>query len=122
VLAVPHRQDNMKNIEEGTRGVALDPKRGKVPVVFEHRDLTLDSGVVVTNVLAGVAEDTGEVLTIPAQSTPRIELARQSAKDAGLVEQTELVRDIRDARAEMARGEGIAHEDIAAELRSRLER
>jgi predicted DNA-binding protein len=71
----------MKIIEEGTRGVALAPERGKVPVVFEYRDLTLDSGVVVKDVLVGVAEDTGEVLTIPAQSTPRIKLARLAAKD-----------------------------------------
>jgi hypothetical protein len=28
----------MKIIEEGTRGVALAPERGKVPVVFEYRD------------------------------------------------------------------------------------
>ena len=71
----------MKIIEEGTRGVALAPERGKVPVVFEYRDLILDSGVVVKDVLVGVAEDTGEVLTIPAQSTPRIKLTRQAAKD-----------------------------------------
>lgn len=39
-----------------------------------------------------------------------------------LVEQVELIRDIRDARAEMARGEGIPHEDVVAELRARLKR
>jgi hypothetical protein len=66
---------------KGTRGVALAPERGKVPVVFEYRDLTLDSGVVVKDVLVGVAEDTGEVLTVPAQSTPRIKLARLAGKD-----------------------------------------
>jgi hypothetical protein len=71
----------MKIIEEGTRGVALSPERGRVPVVFEYRDLTLDSGVVVKDVLVGVAEDTGEVLTVPAQSTPRIKLARMGTKD-----------------------------------------
>ena len=71
----------MKIIQEGARAVALAPGRGKVPVVFEYRTLTLDSGVVVEDVLVGVAEDTGEVLTVPAQSTPRIQLARQAAKD-----------------------------------------
>jgi predicted DNA-binding protein len=71
----------MKIIEEGTRGIALSPERGKVSVVFEYRDLTLDSGVVVKNVLVGVAEDTGEVLVVPAQSTPRIKLTRLAAKD-----------------------------------------
>jgi antitoxin YefM len=39
-----------------------------------------------------------------------------------LVEQVELIRDIRDARAEMARGEGIPHEDVVAELRARMKR
>ena len=39
-----------------------------------------------------------------------------------LVEQVELIRDIRDARAEMARGEGIPHEEVVAELRARLKR
>lgn len=71
----------MEIIEEGTRGVALDPERGRISVVFEYRDLTLDSGVMIKDILVGVAEDTGEVLTIPAQSTPRIKLARQAAKD-----------------------------------------
>ena len=71
----------MKIIEAGTRGVALAPSGGKVPVVFEYRDLTLDSGLVVRDVLVGVAEDSGEVLTVPSQSTPRIKLARQAAKD-----------------------------------------
>jgi len=71
----------MKIIEEGTRGVVLAPERGKVPVVFEYRDLTLDSGLVVRDVLVGVAEDTREVVTVPAQSTPRIRLARQAAKE-----------------------------------------
>jgi hypothetical protein len=71
----------MKFIEEGTRGVALAPGRGTVAVVFEYRDLPLDSGAVVRNVLVGVDEVTGEVLTVPAQSTPRIRLARQAVKD-----------------------------------------
>jgi hypothetical protein len=52
-----------------------------VAVVFEYRDLPLDSGAVVRNVLVGVDEVTGEVLTVPAQSTPRIRLARQAVKD-----------------------------------------
>lgn len=39
-----------------------------------------------------------------------------------LVEQVEFIRDIRDARAEMARGEGIPHEDVVAELRARMKR
>ena len=37
-----------------------------------------------------------------------------------LVEELELVRDIRQAKAELARGEGIPHEQVVAELRARL--
>jgi prevent-host-death family protein len=37
-----------------------------------------------------------------------------------LVEELELVRDIRLAKAELARGEGIPHEQVVAELRARL--
>jgi antitoxin YefM len=37
-----------------------------------------------------------------------------------MVDELELVRDIQRARAEMARGEGIAHDDVVTELRSRL--
>jgi len=71
----------MKIIEEGSRGVAVAPGRGKVSTVFEYRDVTLDSGVVVHDVLVGVAEDTGEILTMPAQSAPKVKMARQAAKD-----------------------------------------
>jgi prevent-host-death family protein len=39
-----------------------------------------------------------------------------------LVEELEVVRDIRMARAEIERGEGIPHEDVIEELRSRLPR
>ncbi|MEQ9569912.1 MAG: type II toxin-antitoxin system Phd/YefM family antitoxin [Longimicrobiales bacterium] len=38
-----------------------------------------------------------------------------------LVEQVEVIRDIRDAKSEMSRGEGIAHEEIVGEFRSRLQ-
>jgi prevent-host-death family protein len=39
-----------------------------------------------------------------------------------LIEQVELIHDIRDARAELARGEGIPHNEVVTELRSRLTR
>jgi PHD/YefM family antitoxin component YafN of YafNO toxin-antitoxin module len=39
-----------------------------------------------------------------------------------LIEQVELIHDIRDARAGLARGEGIPHDEVVAELRSRLTR
>ena len=37
-----------------------------------------------------------------------------------LVEEVEVVRDIRQAKAELARGEGIPHEQVVAELRALL--
>lgn len=37
-----------------------------------------------------------------------------------LVDEVELVRDIREARAELERGEGIPHDEVIRELRSRI--
>jgi hypothetical protein len=70
----------MKILREGDTGVALAPGRGKVPVVYRYQDYDLDSGVRVKNVLLGIDPETGEVLTVPAQSTAKIKAAR-SAKD-----------------------------------------
>jgi len=39
-----------------------------------------------------------------------------------LVDEIEVIRDIRAAKAELARGEGIPHEEVVAELRGRLKR
>jgi prevent-host-death family protein len=39
-----------------------------------------------------------------------------------LVDEVELLRDIRQGRAELARGEGIPHEEVVSELRARLKR
>jgi len=44
------------------------------------------------------------------------------AQYEALVDEIELIRDIRQAKAELARGEGIPHEDVVAELRKRLKR
>ena len=71
----------MRIIQEGERGVALSPKLGRVPVVYKYRDLVLDSGIHVSDVLVGVHEDTDQVLAIAAQSTPRIKEARKGSKD-----------------------------------------
>lgn len=38
-----------------------------------------------------------------------------------LMDEIELVRQIREARAELARGEGVAHDQVVAELRARLD-
>jgi len=39
-----------------------------------------------------------------------------------LIEEVEVIRDIRQAKAELARGEGIPHERVVAELRELLPR
>ena len=39
-----------------------------------------------------------------------------------LIEEVEVVRDIRQAKAELAAGEGLSHEDVVKELRARLPR
>ena len=39
-----------------------------------------------------------------------------------MVEEIEVIRDIRQAKAELARGEGIPHEEVVAELHARLKR
>ena len=39
-----------------------------------------------------------------------------------LIDEIEVIRDIRQAKAELARGEGIPHDEVVAELRARLPR
>ena len=39
-----------------------------------------------------------------------------------LVDEIEVIRDIRQGKAELARGEGVPHEEVVAELRARLKR
>lgn len=39
-----------------------------------------------------------------------------------LVDEIELIRDIRQAKTELARGEGIPHEEVVTQLRERLKR
>lgn len=64
--------------------MALAPGDGRVPVIYEYRDLKLESGVVVPDVLVGVHEESGDVLTVPAQSTPKIKESRSAPKEAVL--------------------------------------
>jgi hypothetical protein len=72
----------MKIIREGDRGYALAPERGRVAVVYEYRTVELEkSRARVQNVLVGVDAETGEVLTIPAQSTPKLKAARDARKE-----------------------------------------
>lgn len=39
-----------------------------------------------------------------------------------MVDEIEVIRDIRQAKDELARGEGIPHDEVVAELRARLKR
>lgn len=72
----------MKILREGDRGYALAPERGRVEVVYEYRPFHLEEAdVTVKDVLVGVDIETGEVLTIPAQSTPKVKAARQAKKE-----------------------------------------
>lgn len=72
----------MKILRAGDRGQALAPERGRVEVVYEYRAVELgQTGVMVRDVLVGVDAETGEIVTIPAQSTPKLKAARDSRKD-----------------------------------------
>ena len=72
----------MKILREGDRGYALAPERGRVEVVYEYRTVELEkSKATVRNVLVGVDSETGEVLTVPAQSTPKLKAARDATKE-----------------------------------------
>ena len=74
----------MKILREGDRGYALAPKRGRVEIVYEYRTVELEtSKAKVQNVLVGVDAETGEVLTVPAQSTPKLKAAREAKKEEG---------------------------------------
>lgn len=61
--------------------MALAEGRGRVEVEYRYQELELDSGVRVPDVLVGVDPDTGRVLTVPAQSEPRIQEARIAVKE-----------------------------------------
>lgn len=75
----------MKILREGDRGTALAEGRGEVEVVYRYRHVTLEqTGVTVSDVLVGVDPETDEILTIPAQSTPKLKAAREGRKDAVL--------------------------------------
>ena len=72
----------MKILREGDRGYALAPDRGRVEIVYEYRTVELDeSKATVRNVLVGVDTATGQVLTVPAQSTPKLRAAREAKKE-----------------------------------------
>ena len=72
----------MKILREGDRGYALAPERGRVEIVYEYRTVELEkSKATVSNVLVGVDAETGEVLTVPTQSMPKLKAAREAKKE-----------------------------------------
>ena len=71
--------DEMRILREVDRGHALAPERGRVEIVYEYRAVELEnSNATVRNVLVGVDAETGEVLTVPAQSTPTLKAAKSA--------------------------------------------
>ena len=72
----------IKLMHAGVIGRAASPtKKAIVPIEYRYRMIELEkSGVTVPDVLVGVDIDTGEVLTIPAQSMPKIKEARDAVK------------------------------------------
>lgn len=75
----------MRILRAGDVGTAIAPGRGQVRVVYEYRTVHLDeSDVEVRDVLVGVDAETGEILTFPQQSTPKLKAARDERKDETL--------------------------------------
>ena len=69
----------MKILREGDCGYALSAERGRIEIVYEYRTVELEkSNATVRNVLVGVDAETGEVLTVPVQSTPKLKTARSA--------------------------------------------
>lgn len=76
------RISDMKILREGDRGYALSPERGRVQVEYRYQQFKLEeANVTVDNVLLGVDVETGAVLTIPAQSSPKLKAAREAKKE-----------------------------------------
>ena len=71
----------MRIYKEGEHAIALAEGRGRVPIVYRYRDFRLRSGVVVSDVLVGVDQESDEILMIPPQSTPKIKAARDKTKE-----------------------------------------
>lgn len=56
----------------------MSPSKGRVDVVYTYRPVRLEeTGVTVQDVLVGVDVDSDEVLSIPAQSVPKLKAARE---------------------------------------------
>lgn len=98
----------MRILREGDHGQALAPAGGLVTVVYEYRTLRMEeTGVDVPDVLVGVCTETDEVLTVPAQSAPKLKAAREAAKEATYqVRLPEQLKDVLFLLAEHYQTEG----------------
>lgn len=68
----------MRILNEGDKAKAFCRKCEVIrTTVYFYRDFTLDSGRKVQNVLQGVCQTCGTAISIPAQSTPKIQEAIQ---------------------------------------------
>jgi len=86
----------MKIYREGEKGTALATDgRGWVPITYRYRSVRLEeTGVDVPSVLAGVDDETDEILVIPNQSTPRLKAARRQVKEETI--QVKIPHELRD--------------------------
>lgn len=98
----------MRILREGDRGKALESEYGIVSIVYEYRTFHLaETNVDVPAVLVGVSERTGRILTVPAQSTPKLKAARDAVKeDTCQIRLPEQLNDVLFLLAEHYRTEG----------------
>ncbi len=74
----------MRILREGQRRRAICPNcEGIVEIRYEYRTIHLEeSDLDVENVLVGVCEECDEVVSIPAQSTPKLKQARARKEES----------------------------------------
>lgn len=73
----------MKVYFPGDKSKAICPGCGLVETTFQYRDVRLaQSGRTVKNILVGVCDGCGATVSTPAQSTPAIRQARETASES----------------------------------------
>lgn len=74
----------MRILKEGAKSKAICSNSGDIePITYFYRDFQLKNGVKISNVLQGVCDTCGKAITVPAQSTPKIQQYLQD-KDISL--------------------------------------
>lgn len=110
----------MKLWKEGDRSAGVcEVCKKRVATVFERRNIVPEPGLVVPNVLVAACSDCGEVVSIPYQSTPRINQARKEHPAKGQdAEEPELDKaevripmELEDALGLLARKYGMSSRD-----------